>query len=194
MLPVTKHVVWHVYVLRPHINMVRFYFFNSFIPPTPSVTSAHTCAHVMPIKVTTTRSFDSRDVIHNLSARMLQVLDASIRVFNLFCLAYSAFFCFCSISFRLLLFLQYFLSPSFVYAVFPFVFFCLCSISFRLLLFLQYFLSPSFVFAVFPFLTMWKPAVTVTTYVSICIILRILHCFIFQIIRFARRNTSYTYQ
>jgi hypothetical protein len=59
MLPVTKHVVWHVYVLRPHINMVRFYFF-----------------------------------------------------INLYCLAYSAFFGFGSISFCLLLFLHFAFSVS----------------------------------------------------------------------------------
>jgi hypothetical protein len=62
-----------------------------------------------------------------------------------------------------------------------------------ILLFLQYFLLPSFVFALFPFLTMWKLDVAVTIYVSICTVLRIPHCFAFQIIRFARRNTSYTY-
>jgi hypothetical protein len=31
MLHVTKHVVWHVYVLRPHIYMVRFYFFTCLL-------------------------------------------------------------------------------------------------------------------------------------------------------------------
>jgi hypothetical protein len=30
MLPVTKHVVWRVYVLRLHIYMIRFYFFTFY--------------------------------------------------------------------------------------------------------------------------------------------------------------------
>jgi hypothetical protein len=110
MLPVTKHVVWHVYVLRPHIYMVRFYFFTFYYTYTCQTTCFVTGSMIL-YRITPQSGID-----HDLVSVVKILLKAfcSISVsddveacccnnnlrFNLYRFAYSALFCFLDNSIR----------------------------------------------------------------------------------------------